>query len=163
MVHSASKSQRGVGPRNMASLPPSSSPVTSSLSSPAPAPPRRPVLLDPFSGNARSGWKAPNFAKRERSPDNSPNSSPVHKRVRRVDDFATSSPFGTRNLPASSSPFGSPPRYAPAVPRSPYKESIYEKQMALWSERISEIFNHDHETRLDLRCTRSLLVFLMGY
>lgn len=137
------------------SLPPSSSPPASSpTSSPA-----RAVLLDPYSGNARaSGWKAPNFAKRERSPE-SLNSSPAHKRVKRTDPFEPSSPFGMRHLPASSSPFGSPPRYVPAVPRSPYKQTLYAKQVTLWSDRISDIFNHDHETRLDLRyvCTRSCL------
>jgi len=129
------------------SLPPSSSPPASSpTSSPA-----RPVLLDPYSANARaSGWKAPNFAKRERSPESS-NSSPAHKRVKRTDPVEPSSPFGMRHLPASSSPFGTPPRYVPAVPRSPYKETKYEKQVALWGDRISDIFNHDHETSLDLR------------
>ena len=135
---------------SMSSLPPSSPASTSSS-------PARLPLLDPYaaiSGSLATGpWRPPNFAKRERSPE-SPTSSPGnHKRVRR-DEFEfppSSSPFGTRNFPATSSPMRTPPQYTAQVPRSPRKETIHERQERTWSEQISSLMDKDLENTIDLR------------
>lgn len=138
----------------MTSLPPSSPVSLPSASSP---PARRFPLLDPYAAvsgsHAEGPWRPPNFAKRERSPE-SPNTSPGnYKRVRR-DEFefpVSSSPFGTHALPVSSSPYGTPPRYVAQVPRSPRRETIYERQERTWGEMISSIMDSDIETGIDLR------------
>ncbi|CAG8608992.1 11276_t:CDS:2 [Acaulospora colombiana] len=138
-------------------LPPSSSPTTSPVRSSSPVSPSSvpfPVR-DPFSALSTSRpndyWKPPHFAKRERSPSHSPTSSPVnHKRVRREQEPLTSSPFGTRHLPATSSPFGTPPQYVAAVPRSPRKETAYEREERIWEENISRLVDNDLENVIDL-------------
>jgi hypothetical protein len=146
-------------------LPPSSSPTTSPVrpSSPSSQSSIQFPVRDPFSALATSRpneiWKPPRFAaKRERSPSNSPSSSPVnHKRVKREEMPLTSSPFGTRHLPATSSPFGTPPQYIPAVPRSPRRETAYEREERIWEESISRLVDNDRETGIDLRWA---LIFL---
>jgi hypothetical protein len=103
-------------PYSMDSSLPPSSPLQSSS-------PVRPSLLDPYAAlsgsRATEPWRPPRFAKRDRSPE-PPDSSPAtYKRVKKEEP--PSSPFGTRDLPATSSPFGTPPTYIPAVPRSPIR------------------------------------------
>jgi hypothetical protein len=134
-------------------------------STPPPPPSSCRSVLDTYAAisgsRATAPWRPPAFSKRERSPEPS-NSSPVHHKRLRTEDFpsspfgtrdlpATSSPFGTRDLPATSSPFGTPPRYTPSVPRSPIKESLYEKQERLWADYISTIMDDILENSVDLR------------
>lgn len=137
---------RGVAGGGMASwnpLPPSSSPASSPGPSSSP-PTRSGTLLDPFSANAIGGWKPPRFAKRERSPDNSPSGSPAHKRRARESSLE---PF-----PHTSSPFGTPERkYVHAVPRSPIRESLREKEERLWEIAIAQLFDGVGENHIDLR------------
>ena len=127
-------------------LPPSSRP-------PSP-PPVRLTALDPYAAisgsKATEPWRPPGFAKRERSPSSPTSASPAyHKRVKTED--VSSSPFGVREFPPTSSPFGTPPRYTPAVPRSPFKESLYEKQERIWAEQISLVMDDIRENSIDLR------------
>ncbi|PVG04744.1 hypothetical protein CPB86DRAFT_746810 [Serendipita vermifera] len=138
-------------------LPPSSSPTNSPVRSSSPVSPSSipfPVR-DPFSAISTSRpndyWKPPHFAKRERSPSHSPNSSPAnHKRVKREQEPLTSSPFGIRHLPATSSPFGTPPQYTAAVPRSPRRETAYEREERIWEESISRLVDNVLENGIDL-------------
>lgn len=127
------------------SLPPSSSTQPSS--------PVRPFVLDPYAAisgsKATEPWQPPRFAKRERSPESTNSSPAYHKRVR-TEDFS-SSPFGTRDLPATSSPFGTPPSYIPRVPRSPIKQTLYEKQDRIWADCISALIDDVRENSIDLR------------
>jgi hypothetical protein len=128
------------------SLPPSSPPQASS--------PVRRYVLDPYAAisgsKATEPWRPPRFAKRERSPESTNSSPAYHKRVR-TEDFP-SSPFGTRDLPATSSPpFGSPQRHIPDVPRSPIKQSLYEKQDRIWADCISALIDDVRENGIDLR------------
>ncbi|KAG8834786.1 hypothetical protein FRC17_007103 [Serendipita sp. 399] len=155
----------------MASLPPSSSPAPSFAGS-SPSSAKAARVTDPFAAITTSKgveWLPPSEAlgskKRNRSPAPSPFSSPVHRKRQRFDDdyYATSSPFGTRLLPASSSPVtGSipdiavtPPShnrhlYASAVSRSPWKESAYEKEETLWGNAISQLVDDVRENGIDL-------------
>ncbi|KAG8836694.1 hypothetical protein FRC18_010841 [Serendipita sp. 400] len=155
----------------MASLPPSSSPAASIAGS-SPSPARVSRIRDPFAAISTSKgveWLPPSEAlgskKRNRSPAPSPFSSPAHRKRQRFEDdyYATSSPFGTRNLPASSSPVtGSRPDttvtppshnrqlYGLSVSRSPWKESAYEKEERLWGNAIAQLVDDVRENGIDL-------------
>ncbi|CAG7851505.1 SubName: Full=Uncharacterized protein {ECO:0000313/EMBL:CCA70115.1} [Serendipita indica DSM 11827] len=144
----------------MDNLPPSSSPAPSS----GPSSPCSSRVLDPFAAISTTRrtetWIPPSEAlgakkRRNRSPADSPNSSPIHrKRQRQTDYVHPSSPFGSGIFPTSSSPpaFGNitPPAYKSVVPRSPVRESLYEKEERIWSTAISQLVDEVGETGVEL-------------